>query len=202
MRPTKLEATGLAASSIRRDPASRDCLECPEMVVIPSGTLVTGRPRRDVPVESFAIGVYEVTTAEWNECARSGGCGGRVLEGGEAHPVTNVSWDDAQAYVRWLSERTGREYRLPSEVEWEYAARAGTRTDRYWGDGESCWHANADWASCDDGHRYAAPVGSYAPNLFRLRDVLGNVWEWTQDCGNSRDDGGPNDGRAWEGGGL
>ena len=123
-----------------------------------------------------------------------------------------VSWDDVRAYASWLSRRTGERYRLLSESEWEYVARAGTRTARYWGEGESgqCGHANgADasakrqysyWAaaSCDDGHVRTAPVGSYGANAWGLHDVLGNVWEWTGDCWNESYAGAPSDGSSWE----
>jgi len=112
----------------------------------------------------------------------------------DAHPVVCVSWNDAQRYVAWLSERTGQAYRLPSEAEWEYAARAGTTSARYWGDDpeQACRYANgADqtegpdgltWTEkheCKDGYWYSAPVGSFRPNDWKLYDVLGNVWEWT-----------------------
>ncbi|MCP5198140.1 MAG: SUMF1/EgtB/PvdO family nonheme iron enzyme [Gammaproteobacteria bacterium] len=112
----------------------------------------------------------------------------------EDHPVVCVSWNDAQRYVTWLSERTGQVYRLPSEAEWEYAARAGTTSARYWGDDpeQACQYANgADqtegpdgltWNEkheCKDGYWFSAPVGSFRPNDWKLYDVLGNVWEWT-----------------------
>ena len=114
------------------------------------------------------------------------------------HPVVCVSWEDAQAYVAWLSRETGEEYRLLSESEWEYAARAGTTTARPWGEDESgqCRYANGadasakerylDWpaASCRDGHVKTAPAGSFAPNDWGIHDMLGNVWEWTEDCPN------------------
>ena len=132
----------------------------------------------------------------------------------EAHqPVVCVSWHDAQAYVRWLREATGEEYRLPTEAEWEYAARAGTQTGYHFGDKavEICQYGNvADttqlpngnvWSNrvdCNDGHVYSAPVGSYRPNRWGLYDVHGNVWEWVQDCWNSSYAGAPGDGQAWE----
>ena len=125
----------------------------------------------------------------------------------------NVSWNDAQEYVRWLSRETGKSYRLPSEAEWEYAARGGTSTSRYWGDSSSsqCGHANGadaatkrvylDWtvAACDDGAVRTALVGSYSANGFGLFDVLGNVWEWTEDCWNGSYRGAPADGAPWYG---
>lgn len=118
-------------------------------------------------------------------------------EQGDDHPVVCVSWHDAQAYVRWLGARSGQAYRLPSEAEWEFAARAGSRSSRPWGDSaaQACRHANvadettgpagfafADRHACHDGHLVAAPVGRYAPNAWGLYDMLGNVWEWVQDC--------------------
>jgi formylglycine-generating enzyme len=143
----------------------------------------------------------------------------------DRHPVTCVSYEDAQAYLRWLNEKVrglgstvswgGGEvpYRLPSEAEWEYAARAGTVTARYWGDGRenSCDYANAadltgaealNWdksttLGCHDGYVYTAPVGTFRPNRFGLYDILGNVWQWTADCWNGTYDGAPNDGQPW-----
>ena len=157
----------------------------------------------------FALGVSEVTFAEWDACVRGGGCNGYHPDDGGwgrgTRPVINVSWEDAQAYVRWLSRATGATYRLPSESEWEYAARAGTRTARYWGEAESgqCRYANGwdDFAPCPDGHRNTAPVRSYAPNGFGLHDVLGNVWEWMEDCWHDDYRGAPSDGAAWTRGG-
>ena len=136
---------------------------------------------------------------------------------GNEHPVACVSWEDARAYVRWLSREAGAEYRLPSESEWEYVARGGTTTSRHWGESErgQCRHANgadqalkrrySDWrwgtASCDDGHVHSSPVGSFSPNGYGLHDVSGNVWEWVEDCWNESYAGAPSDGRAWTTGG-
>ncbi len=181
----------------------------------------------------FALGVHEVTVAEFGRfvdgTGHSAGNGCYTYEGGEwkerdglgwrnpgfgqsgGHPVACVSWDDAQAYVEWLSRRTGERYRLPSESEWEYAARAGTSTSRYWGDSESgqCRHANGadatlkerypNWtaAACRDGQAHTAPVGSYETNGWGLHDMLGNVWEWTGDCWNASYEAAPRDGSAW-----
>ena len=199
----------------------RDCNTCPQMVVVPAGTFTMGSPaseegrydkegpRHSVTIPApFAVGVYEVTFAEWDTCVRAGGCGGYAPAdegwGRGSRPVINVSWDDAQAYVSWLSQQTGARYRLLSEAEWEYVARAGSRTARYWGESESgqCRYANGhdDDAPCSDGYEYTAPVGSFAPNVFGLYDVLGNVWEWTQDCWNRSYAGAPADGSAWQSG--
>ena len=137
----------------------------------------------------------------------------------DRHPVVCVSHEDAQRYVQWLSRKTGKSYRLPTETEWEYAARAGTTTARFWGDGrdQACNFANvADFTGaealkwnksnkdhvfqCRDGYAYTAPVGSFRPNAFGLYDMLGNAWQWTEDCYNDSYSGAPSDGSAWMGG--
>ena len=180
----------------------------------------------------FAVGVTEVTRGQFARfvaaMGRSMGNSCWTYEGGEwgdrsgrhwkspgfsqtdGHPVVCVSWEDAQAYVGWLSRVTGEAYRLPSESEWEYVVRAGTTTARYWGEGEAghCRYANGadtrpdfNWrAECNDGHARTAPVGSYEANGFGLRDVLGNVAEWVQDCWSNSYHGAPRDGSAWESG--
>ena len=204
----------------------QDCPGCPEMVVVPPGSFMMGSPEseegrwddgREGPVHRvtiarpFAVGVYEVTFGEWDACVSDGGCGvyrlGDEGWGRGRRPVINVRWKDTQAYVRWLSGKTGQKYRLLSESEWEYVARAGTRTARYWGESESgqCRYANGADAStdlgwgtgCRDGHARPAPVGSYEANGYKLHDVLGNVWEWVQDCWHESYDGAPADGSAW-----
>ena len=212
----------------------RDCPECPEMAVLPAGSYRMGSPSYEQGRQEdegpahevtiavpFAIGVYEVTVAEFgrfvDETGYSAGSScftyPRFRQNGR-HPVVCVNWNDARAYVAWLSRETGEEYRLPSESEWEYAARAGTRTARPWGDGESgqCRHANGldasakehysdlKWvvASCRDGHVRTAPVGSFGANDWGLHDMLGNVSEWTEDCWNDSYAGAPSDGSAWE----
>ena len=199
----------------------RDCERCPLMVTVPAGTFRMGSPRSEkyrsefegpqhsVTIESpFAVGVYEVTFDEWEACHRGGGCPGDQPDGegwGRGRrPVVNVSWVDAQAYVSWLSAETGQRYRLLSEAEWEYVARAGTETARYWGETEAgrCSYANGldSYAPCNDGYEYTAPVGSFAPNAFGLYDVLGNVWEWTEDCWNESYAGAPTTGSARQSG--
>ena len=201
----------------RPAPAFLDCVMCPEMVVVPAGSFTMGsprseadgdddeRPRRTVTIgSSFAVGVHEVTFAEWDACVVAGGCSLYRPDdrgwGRGSHPVINVSWEDAQEYVRWLSEQTGKLYRLLSEAEWEYVARAETQTARYWGEGESeqCRYANGDdsHVRCSDGYAETAPVGTFERNAFGLHDVIGNVREWTEDHWNFDHRGGPMDGRA------
>ena len=192
------------------------------------------QPRRTIGVKRFAAGRFEVTRGQYRVFAeatgrKSDGCfvwagadfeldatkdwRNPGFEQDDKRPATCVSWEDASAYVTWLSQRTGRKYRLLSEAEWEYAARAGTTTARFWGDdaARACDFANgADrstqakvprantWivSSCDDRHAYTAPVGSYRANAFGLHDMLGNVEEWTQDCWNPNYRGIPADGSA------
>jgi formylglycine-generating enzyme len=192
-------------------------------------------PRRSVDVKSFAAGKFEVTRGQYRVFAEatgrtSDGCfvwrgagfekdpardwRNPGYEQDDSHPAVCVSWHDANAYARWLGEKTGRPYRLLSEAEWEYAARAGTGGARFWGDDPkaACEYANgadlslrnrvpgtSEWpiANCDDGHAQTAPVGSYRANAFGLHDMLGNVWEWTQDCWNADYSGAPADERAW-----
>ncbi len=193
------------------------------------------QPQRRITVPSFAVGRFEVTRREYHAFAEATGHRGEgcfVWNGSDfeldprkdwrspgyaqddAHPVACVSWNDAQAYARWLSRETGKRYRLPSEAEWEYAARAGAVSARYWGDdtGRMCDYANgADtaattqlaaarrWGSagCNDRHAHTAPAGSYRANAFGLHDMLGNVGEWTQDCWNADYHGAPAHPRAW-----
>ncbi len=208
----------------------RDCEACPEMVVIPAGSFTMGSPDteeghlgREAPQHEvsfaapFAIGKYEVTFAEWDACIDAGACGRTPDDEGwgrDTRPVINVTWQDAQDYVAWLSRATGHTYRLPSEAEWEYAARAGTTGARPWGSSLTsvCHHANtADeeaedlfpdfrTAACSDAHTNTAPVGSYAANGFGLHDMLGNVWEWVEDCPHDNYEGAPTDGSVWAGG--
>ena len=152
--------------------------------------------------EPFAVGVYEVTFEEWDACVSGGGCGGYRPEGWgrSSRPVINVSWDDAQAYVAWLSGKTGEAYRLLSESEWEYAARAGTTTRYHWGDDVGRNRANCVDDYCGDSWEFTAPVGSFGANGFGLHDILGNVREWVEDCWNGSYAGAPSDGSAWESG--
>ena len=195
----------------------RDCPNCPEMVVVPAGNFMMGSPPSEEGHDSdegpvhrvafaapFAVGVFEVTFAEWDACVSAGGCGGYRPEdagwGRGSRPVVNVSWDDAQSYVGWLSRSTGEDYRLLSESEWEYVARAGTSTRYWWGSDIGRGRANCDGCGSQWDAESTAPVGSFSANAFGLHDVHGNVWEWTGDCWNESYEGAPGDGRAWGGG--
>ncbi|MFM7781053.1 MAG: formylglycine-generating enzyme family protein [Alphaproteobacteria bacterium] len=171
----------------------RDCPECPEMVVIPAGRFQMGSPanekgrysnegpQRDVALRApLAVGRFEITFAEWDACVAARGCSHRPNDRGWGRgrqPVVDVSWEDAQQYVEWLRQHTGRRYRLLTEAEWEYAARAGTMTAFVTGNAITEAHANY-------GHTVnrPRPTGSYPPNRFGLHDMQGNVWEWVQDC--------------------
>ncbi len=197
----------------------RDCPACPEMIVVPAGSFRMGsfdsepgsedeRPAHRVVIGSpFAVGVHEVTFAEWDACVRAGGCGSYQPDdegwGRNRHPVIHVSWEDAKRYVQWLSRQTGEQYRLLSESEWEYVARAGTRRAR-WHEGmkgPSCrYTVDNDLSSCTERMRGTEPVGSVQPNPFGVYDILGNVWEWTEDCWQDHYQGAPVDGTAWRSG--
>jgi formylglycine-generating enzyme required for sulfatase activity/serine/threonine protein kinase len=177
----------------------RDCAECPEMVVLPAGAFTMGSdssegfsregPQRTIVfAKPLAMGKYEVTFTEFDLCVHDRGCPRLPEDGGwgrDRRPVIHVSWDDAQAYVEWLAKKTGKPYRLPSEAEWEYAARAGTTTRYSWGDRPERNHANCDGCGSQWDGRKTAPVGSFAPNAFGLHDMHGNVAEWSEDCWNA-----------------
>lgn len=197
-----------------------------------------GKPNRELqhPVHigrPFALSVDPITRRQYGQFVEAtgyhaaGACFG-INEKGEASssdaftwqtpgfpqsdndPVVCVSPHDADAYVKWLSQKTGKDYRLPTEAEYEFAARAGTTTARYWGDSadEGCAYANGVGSeaskiffgtatACDDGHVLTAPVGSYKPNAFGLYDMLGNVWVYMADCWHDTYEGAPSDGSAW-----
>jgi len=178
----------------------RDCDRCPEMVVIPAGRFRMGSPEgeagrqgnegpvREIAIERpLAVGRLEVTFEEWEACLLEGGCDHWPKDhkwGRGKRPVIDVSWEDANRYVVWLSRRAGKPYRLLSEAEWEFAARAGTAGARYWGEALDAGKARcADCANRDLGEGTAAG-GSYGENPWKLADMLGNVWEWTADCYN------------------
>ena len=185
-----------------------------EMVSIPAGTFRMGdlsgegdsdeKPVRTVTVPAFRLGKYEVTFAQWDACVADGGCNGYTPDdrgwGRGNRPVINVSWDDAWSFADWLYEKTGEEYRLPTEAEWEYAARAGSTTEYSWGDDVGRKLANCDGCGSRYGGRKTAPAGSFPANPWGLHDMHGNVWEWVQDCWNDSYEGAPGDGRRSRGG--
>jgi len=183
----------------------------PEMVVVPSGHYRMGhvsgmgspdeRPVHKVIISyPFAMGKYEVTLVEYEKFARA--TGRAMPEGNRGQeslmPVVGVTWDDATAYTDWLSEQTGKRYRLPSEAEWEYAARAGTVTKYWWGN--ELGKDNAACRLCSGRSIYTeqlAVVGSFRPNPFGIHDTVGNVWEWTEDCWHDSYYTAPQDGSPW-----
>jgi formylglycine-generating enzyme required for sulfatase activity len=196
-------------------------------------------PLHPVHVAMFALGKTEITRGQFAEFVQkskySTGEKCSTLEGGkveersgdwrrlsysqdERYPIGCVNWNDAKAYTEWLSRKTGKKYRLPTETEWEYSARGNTRTARYWGDNpdDACTYANvadktareqihgaSSWAihDCTDAFSYTAPVGSFKANAFGLNDILGNVWEWTEDSYHDTYSGAPTNGSAWQGNG-
>jgi formylglycine-generating enzyme required for sulfatase activity len=194
----------------------RDCANCPRMVVIPAGEFTMGSHPSEGGAEAqhrvtiatpFAVSKFEITFEEWDACVSDGGCGGYRPDdegwGRGEHPVINISWEDGQAYASWLSNKTGKTYRLLSESEWEYAARAGTTTRFGQGDSISPGEANYDGSidgsgSSEVNRQHTMPVGSFAANGFGLHDMHGNVSEWVEDCW--RDEyaaKAPIDGSAW-----
>ena len=190
----------------------RDCDVCPLMVVVPQRTFTMGSPeseegrdesegpQHEVTIAySLAVGVYEVTYDEWDACWEAGGCSWHQPAplGRGKMPLGLSRVQFFEEYLPWLSERTGQSYRLLTEAEWEYVARAGSQTARYWGDSESDVDRYANSRLRADGYRWEAPVGSFLPNEFGLYDVLGNVWEWVQDCWHDSYDGAPTDGSAY-----
>jgi len=191
-----------------------DSLLAGEMIDIPAGSFRMGdisgggygeeRPVHKVNISSFRMGKHEITFDQWDACVTDGGCNIYNPKdegwGRGKRPVIYVSWEDAQAFINWMNGKTGGGYRLPSEAEWEYAARAGTETKYPWGD--DIGHNNANCEDCGsqwDG-KNSAPVGSFPANAFGLYDMHGNVYEWTQDCSNDNYNGAPSDGSAWKGG--
>ena len=195
----------------------RDCDKCPLMVEIPPGSFTMGMsdsefqslfvgsnyngPQHRVDIGySFAVGVYEVTFAEWEACPPCGFIRPPDAGWGKGNrPLIHVSWDDAQVYLDWLTSQTGARYRLLSEAEWEYVARAGTTGPYHFGNTPSTNHANFNpaWEGSGVNRRQTVPVGSFPANAFGLHDVHGNVWEWTQDCWHGTYAGAPSNGSAW-----
>jgi formylglycine-generating enzyme required for sulfatase activity len=194
----------------------KDCAGCPRMVVIPAGEFTMGSALSEPEMEArhrvtiaapFAVGKFEITFDEWHACIDDGGCGGYRPDdqswGRGKRPVIDISWENAKAYATWLGRKTGKPYRLLSEAEWEYAARAGTTTVFAYGDTLASSQANYDGS--DDGagpsdvnRQKTMPVGSFPANGFGLHDMHGNVSEWVEDCWrDAYATTAPIDGSAW-----
>jgi formylglycine-generating enzyme required for sulfatase activity len=194
----------------------RECAkDCPEMIVIPAGGFTMGSPADEAVrygneglqhqvtiAKPFAVSKFDVTFADWDACVSAGGCPyvadsglGRIKK-----PVINITWYDARHYAAWLSRMTGQPYRLPTEAEWEYAARAGTTTAYYWGDEIGKGNANCKGCGTQWDRKLTAAVGSFPANAFGLYDMAGNVWQWVQDCYHEDYSEAPADGSAWTSG--
>jgi formylglycine-generating enzyme required for sulfatase activity len=166
----------------------------------PQHTVTINRP--------FAVGKLHVTRDQFAVFVKETGSKSTKwlnpgFEQDGSHPVVNVTWDEAKAYADWLAAKTGKPYRLLSEAEWEYAARARTSPGaypRFWfgyDKKDICWYANSETSSCNDGYNYTSPAGHYEPNGFGLYDMAGNAWQWTEDCWHDNYNGAPADGSAW-----
>ena len=191
----------------------KECTDCPEMLVVPAGKFTMGSPATEAGhdddeapqhqvmiTKPFAVSKFDVSFDEWDACAVHGDCDAHItgIFGRGRQPVMNISWDDAQTYVAWLSRVTGKTYRLLTEAEWEYAARAGSTTAYYWGDeigseNANCFGCGGRWGNSLG----TSPVGSFKPNAFGLYDMAGNVYQWVQDCYHEGYEGAPTDGSVW-----
>jgi formylglycine-generating enzyme required for sulfatase activity len=189
----------------------KDCEQCPEMIVIPKGSFMMGDIQgvgdpdeqyiHKVTFENdFAIGKFEITWNEWEICMADGACpevkvGDDSIWGEEKRPVIHAFHKEAFMYVKWLSDKTGKNYRLLSEAEFEYVARAGTQTKFYWGNEIGVDHANC--TDClSNFKRGTDPVGTFVPNQFGVYEILGNLWEVIEDCYHDTYEGAPTDGTA------
>ena len=179
---------------------------CPDMVVVPWGKFMMGEEGDQHEVfiaKPFAASRFAVTFDQWDGCVAGGGCDNyrptSNTWGRGTRPVISVSWDDAQQYVDWLNRMVGtKTYRLLSEAEFEYAARAGSTTKYPWGDDIGKNNANCDGCGSEWDNRQTAPVGSFKANNFGLYDMQGNVWQWVEDCWHDNYEGAPNNGTAWK----
>jgi formylglycine-generating enzyme required for sulfatase activity len=212
VRPDVLTAN--AELALKPADTFRECVkDCPEMTVVPAGEFMMGSPETEKDrydpegpqhkvsiARAFAVSKFDVTFADWDACVSVGGCP-KVSDSGYGRgrqPVINVSWDEAKIYVAWFSRMTDRPYRLLTEAEWEYAARAGTATAYYWGEEIGKANANCNGCGSEWDNRKTSPVGSFNPNAFGLYDMAGNVTQWVEDCyHDSYDDETPWDGSEW-----
>lgn len=212
-----------AESALKPKDTFRECAAdqgndyCPQMVVIPAGSFMMGSPAAEenhqaseeplhkvTIAKPFAVAKFQLTFDEWDTCVAYGDCPRGVGDGGFGRgqrPVIFVTWDDAQRYAAWLSKMTGKPYRLLTEAEYEYAARAGGQTAYPWGDDIGKNNANCKGCGSNWDDSQTAPVGSFKPNAFGLYDMIGNAFEWVEDCVHGNYDGAPTDGSAWIEGG-
>jgi formylglycine-generating enzyme required for sulfatase activity len=211
IRPSRKEQMAYMAPlpTIDQKPQSfQDCADCPVLLRIPAGSFTMGQakgdpsaaPQHTVTIRAFAIGQFPVTVGEWKACVAGAGCSftPRMANADDRTPVHNVSWDDAQQYLLWLSRSTGTKYRLPTEAEWEYAARAHTSTRYWWGDTVGPMQANCSNCGGNQDARTPLPVGSFKPNPFGLHDIHGGVAQWVADCWLPNYQGAPADASARE----
>jgi len=199
------------APKVARGAEVKDCEACPVLVSVTPGAFTMGsnsgdpseKPAHQVSIGTpFAIGKYEVTVEQWNACVEGGGCPRIASAGAPGTPIRDVSWDDAQQYVKWLSSTSGKPYRLPTEAEWEYAARGGTTSRFWWGEQMKPGHANCKDCGEPWSQDGPAKAGSFAANPYGLHDVNGSVWEWVADCWHNSYKGAPSDSRAWDAAGC
>jgi len=198
-----LPSASPAAPTAQPAPQAAASVREPEMISLRGGSFAMGsnedvseKPIRQVTVKPFAMGKFPVSVQEWNACAAAKACG-FTATGKDDAPVANVSWSDAKQYAAWLAETTRKPYRLPSEAEWEYAARGGTQTRYWWGDQFQPGMVNCK--NCSDILITDQPVkvGSLKPNPFGLFDMGGGVDQWVEDCWHKNYQGAPADGSAW-----
>ena len=213
IRPVPAPVDGDREEALAAGPAGsvatmKDCDVCPVMVALSPRPFMMGnnssdpseRPAHKVaPHTPFAIGKYEVTVGQWNQCVRASVCPTMPSLGNvpENLPMRDVSWDEAQLYLKWLGTVSGKPYRLPTEAEWEYAARGGTTTRYWWGQEMKGGNSSCEGCGMPWSEERPPPVGSFPANPFGLNDMNGSVWEWVQDCWHSTYKGAPADGSAW-----
>lgn len=203
--PVEPVLTPAEVKTLKPGQGFRDCPECPEVMIVPPGIFIMGTnqgakqegPAVPVRVRApFAIGKYETTFDQWAACVKDLGCAVEPDDhrwGKGRRPVMNVDWETAQQYTKWLTRKTGQTYRLPSEAEWEYAAKGGKTTEYPWGNDVGQNKANCRQCGTPWSGKGTAPVGAFEPNPFGLYDMNGNVWEWTLDCWNENHEGRPKD---------
>ena len=214
LAPQAPPAVAAAAPSAEKSPPVtaaefKDCPSCPVMIRLPGrASFMMGsnagdpseKPAHQVTIGApFAIGKYEVTVEQWNACADADACPRISADANSKNgPARDLSWDNAQQYVSWLSKVSAKPYRLPSEAEWEYAARGGTSTRYWWG--EQMRTGNANCKDCGQPWRQDGPanVGSFGANPYGLYDMNGSVWEWVGDCWHTSYKGAPADGQPWD----